>query len=320
MSAVAEALAPFRGRGALTRGDARARRAARCRSWRSSCASPDGLLDLDEPQTLAAEGLRPVARGHARARDDPARRAAPLRDPSPGDRPAMVVDHRGVVDQRHDLRPRPPAPARCARSSCWAPTTRPCAAPRPSSGWRDRRRSHPRPPRPDAVRRGAHQLLPGRGRPAHAGRRRPELGHVAHRAGGGAGRARAARRGPRADRHHPPAHRPHRARADPGRPLGRRGVRARRAGAVAGALLGGDGGRRRLRRGDHAAPRDPARTSSSRCAPSRARSAPGARAATVTRRWPTARCCPSPAARGACTTARGTRRRTPSSTTRPPAS
>ena len=38
------------------------------------------------------------------------------------------------------------------------------------------------------------------------------------------------------------------------------------------------------------------------------------------RRWPTAPCCRLPAVRGACTTARGTRRRTPSSTTRPPAS
>ena len=38
------------------------------------------------------------------------------------------------------------------------------------------------------------------------------------------------------------------------------------------------------------------------------------------RRWPTARCCRSPGGRGACTTAPGTRPRTRSSTTRPPAS
>ena len=96
-----------------------------------------------------------------------------------------------------------------------------------------------------------------RGRPADAGRHRAELGHVADDARGGAGRARPPRRGPRADRAHPPAHRPHRPGPDPRRPLRRRGLRARRAGAVAGGLRREHGGRRSLRRGDHGPPRDP---------------------------------------------------------------
>ena len=110
VSAVAEALAPFRGRGALTA--AMLERAGRRLSLVAlELREPAGLLDLDEPQTLAAEGLRPSQRRHARARVDSARRAGALRDPPPGDRPAMVVDHRGLVDQRHPLRPRPPAAA-----------------------------------------------------------------------------------------------------------------------------------------------------------------------------------------------------------------
>ena len=57
----------------------------------------------------------------------------------------------------------------------------------------------------------------------------PELRPLARRARGGAGGARAPDRGPRADRHHPPAHRPPGPGRDRGRALGRRGLRARRA-------------------------------------------------------------------------------------------
>jgi hypothetical protein len=58
VSAVAEALAPFRGRGALT--PAMLERAGRRLSLAAlELRDPAGLLDLDEPLTLAAEGLRP---------------------------------------------------------------------------------------------------------------------------------------------------------------------------------------------------------------------------------------------------------------------
>jgi RES domain-containing protein len=58
VSAVAEALSPFRGRGALTA--AMLERAGRTLSLVAiELREPDGLLDLDEPTTLAAEGLRP---------------------------------------------------------------------------------------------------------------------------------------------------------------------------------------------------------------------------------------------------------------------
>jgi hypothetical protein len=58
VSAVAEALAPFRGRGALTA--AMLERAGRALSLVAlDLREPHGLLDLDEPDTLAAEGLRP---------------------------------------------------------------------------------------------------------------------------------------------------------------------------------------------------------------------------------------------------------------------
>jgi RES domain len=58
VSAVAEALAAFRGRGALT--SAMLERAGRRLSLVAlELREPAGLLDLDEPQTLAAEGLRP---------------------------------------------------------------------------------------------------------------------------------------------------------------------------------------------------------------------------------------------------------------------
>jgi hypothetical protein len=58
VSAVAEALAPFRGRGALTA--AMLERAGRPLSLVAlDLREPHGLLDLDEPATLAAEGLRP---------------------------------------------------------------------------------------------------------------------------------------------------------------------------------------------------------------------------------------------------------------------
>jgi RES domain len=58
VSAVAEALAPFRGRGALTA--AMLERAGRGLSLVAlDLREPHGLLDLDEPATLAAEGLRP---------------------------------------------------------------------------------------------------------------------------------------------------------------------------------------------------------------------------------------------------------------------
>jgi hypothetical protein len=62
VSAVAEALAPFRGRGALT--TAMLERAGRRLSLVAlELREPAGLLDLDEPQTLAAEGLRPSSVG-----------------------------------------------------------------------------------------------------------------------------------------------------------------------------------------------------------------------------------------------------------------
>ncbi|MGZ8632997.1 MAG: RES family NAD+ phosphorylase [Solirubrobacteraceae bacterium] len=58
VSAVAEALSPFRGRGGLTA--AMLERAGRPLSLVAlDLREPDGLLDLDEPATLAAEGLRP---------------------------------------------------------------------------------------------------------------------------------------------------------------------------------------------------------------------------------------------------------------------
>ena len=58
VSAVAEALSPFRGRGALTA--AMLERAGRPLSLVAlDLREPHGLLDLDEPATLAAEGLRP---------------------------------------------------------------------------------------------------------------------------------------------------------------------------------------------------------------------------------------------------------------------
>jgi hypothetical protein len=57
-SAVAEALSPFRGRGVLTA--AMLERARRPLSLVAlDLREPDGLVDLDEPATLAAEGLRP---------------------------------------------------------------------------------------------------------------------------------------------------------------------------------------------------------------------------------------------------------------------
>jgi hypothetical protein len=58
VSAVAEALAPFRGRGALTA--AMLERAGRRLSLVAlELREPPRLLDLDAPQTLGAEGLRP---------------------------------------------------------------------------------------------------------------------------------------------------------------------------------------------------------------------------------------------------------------------
>jgi RES domain len=58
VSAVAEALAPFRGRGAVT--TPMLDRAGRRLSLVAlDLRDPDGLLDLDEPATLSAEGLRP---------------------------------------------------------------------------------------------------------------------------------------------------------------------------------------------------------------------------------------------------------------------
>ena len=88
-----------------------------------------------------------------------------------------------------------------------------------------RRRGHPLPADPDAVSGRARQHVPHRGRPADAGRQRAELGHRARRARARAGRPRPPRRGPRADRHLPPAHGPPRAR--------RRSSRAARAREVA---------------------------------------------------------------------------------------
>ena len=58
VSAVAEALAPFRGRGALT-APMPERAGRRLSLLALDLREPAGLLDLDEPQTLAAEGLRP---------------------------------------------------------------------------------------------------------------------------------------------------------------------------------------------------------------------------------------------------------------------
>ena len=105
----------------------------------------------------------------------------------------------------------------------------------------------------------AGQLLPDRGRPADAGRRRAELGQGAGRARALARRPRPPDRGPAADRHHPPAHRPPRAGRHPRPPLERRGLRARPARAGDRGLRLRRGAQRRARRGADAAPRDPAR-------------------------------------------------------------
>ena len=256
-SAVAEALAPFRGRGALT--PAMLERAGRRLSLVGlHLREPDRTARPRRPRDAGRRGPAAVGRRHARARERPSATRCASSRPTGGRRACA-----GGRRSRRRGSTSPSSIARgggcgSARSSCWVRSTRPCASPPASWGWRERGRGHPCAGDPDAVRGGARQLLPRRGRPAHARRRRPQLGDVADDARGGAGRARPPHRGPRADRHHPPAHRPHRAGGDPGRPLRRRGVRARRAGAVAGALLGGHGGRRRLRRGDHAAPRHPA--------------------------------------------------------------
>ena len=91
----------------------------------------------------------------------------------------------------------------------------------------------PRPRRPDAVRRRAGQLLPRRGRPAHARRLRARTPPRRSTRSRARCRARPPRRGPRADRRHPPAHGPHRARRDPRAALGRGGLRAGPARALA---------------------------------------------------------------------------------------
>ena len=107
---------------------------------------------------------------------------------------------------------------------------------------------------------GPGQLLPDRGRPADAGRHGPQLRQGARLPRARAGRARAPDRGPRADRDHPPAPRPHRAWSTCSRA-------ARGAEVCALDLLAPrDRGlrrrgraRRRAGRGADAAPRDPAR-------------------------------------------------------------
>ena len=216
------------------RGDARARRPAAVARRPGPARAPRPARPR-RARDAGRRGAATLRRGHPRARHDPARRPAPLSEPSPR-RPACAGGRRsrrrGSTSRSSIARA---GGCACAPSSCWAPSTRPCAARPPSWGSHDRRRRDPRPPRPHAVRRGAHQLLPGRRRPAHPGRRRAQLGDLADRARCSAGRARAAHRGPRADRHHPPAHRPHRA----GRrswPTARAPRSARsRAGAVAGA-------------------------------------------------------------------------------------
>ena len=80
------------------------------------------------------------------------------------------------------------------------------------------------------------QRLRARRRSADADRHPAALAGVAGRARGRARGDRPARRGPRADRRHPPAHRSLRARPRAGRPQRRRAVRARADGGLARAL------------------------------------------------------------------------------------
>ena len=89
--------------------------------------------------------------------------------------------------------------------------------------------------------------------------------------------ARPPRRGPRADRHLPPAHRPPRARVDPRAPLRARGRGAGPARAARRALEGGHGRRRRLRRARHGRARHPAGRALRAARPSRRATAAGAR-------------------------------------------
>ena len=168
----------------------------------------------------------------------------------------------------------------------------------------------PLPPDPHAVRRGPGQLLPDRGRPADAGRHRAQLRQGARRAREGAGRARAPDRGPRADRHHPPAPRPPRAGRHPRRPVGRRGGRARPARPRARGVRRPRRARRRAGRGADAAPRHPARRGDRAARRSRARSAAGAAARTSTGRCATARRSSSRTASSRSSTAPATRRPT----------
>ena len=135
-----------------------------------------------------------------------------------------------------------------------------------------------------------------------------------------AARARPPDRGPRADRHHPPAHRPSRAGRRARRALGRRGLRARPAGA-------GGRGLQRLRRPQR-------RAGAGADAPPRDRPGRRHRAGRGLARLPRlgrqraghAACCTtaaswsSPAARSRCSTVPGTRPATRCSTTRRTAS
>src|SRR3954469_19724618 len=147
-----------RGAGALPRArraqprDARARRAAAvARGPRAARARrPAG------PRRAADAGRRgPAARQrrHARAPEDPDRRLGPVRGPSPGDRPAMVVDHRGLVDQRDRLRPRAAAPAAAlGRAAGPRPRGRACRRGRARAGVTGAGAVHPLPgPPPSAV-------------------------------------------------------------------------------------------------------------------------------------------------------------------------
>lgn len=86
-SAIAEALSPFRGRGALT--PAMLQRSGRPLSLAAiELRDPVGLIDLDEPATLAAEELRP------------SRVATRLRDTTQGDALRLFQEHEDATGVR----------------------------------------------------------------------------------------------------------------------------------------------------------------------------------------------------------------------------
>ena len=133
--AVAEALSPFRGPRRARPRRCSSAPAGRCRSSRSTLreprrpARPRRAGDAAPPRACAPSGV-----ADPRARDAPsATRCALVREPPPRDRPALVVDHRGVVDQPHDLRSRAAAAAACTLGRAAGRRARGRARPPPPS-------------------------------------------------------------------------------------------------------------------------------------------------------------------------------------------